>query len=625
VFERLSTSWGDQMSSVLRNAILAFLESERGGTLADLRRFLLDTGFRNAFLKTVHDPEVVYYWQKAFPQLTGNKSIGPVMTRLDTFLSPKPIRYMVSQRVNRLDFAEIMDTGKIFLAKLPQGQIGRENSYLLGSVLVAKCQQAAMARQRFSERERRFFWLYIDEFHHFITPSMAEILTGARKYRVGLVLAHQELRQLERDSEVASAVLSNPYARIVFRVGDADARALAEGFSFYRKEDIQSLGIGEAICRVERSDFDFNISVAFPSEPDSIVAAEQRERIIASSRARYATPRAEVEAMLRESLEVKEEEEHLSPAEGEVTKRERRGKSVAPPKSSLSSSSSSQGHSAQTATPESVERVGTTSEPPPTTDVAEPEEFIATTEPTSMPAPDVVMEPKFIQSEAAIPFPNQQPETHESKPPVSQFEVVARTKEESHETSQQSAVPAPLPDMGRGGAQHQAIQQRLKAVAEGLGFRVIIEKAVLDGQGSIDLVLQKSGHADIACEVNISSTLDYEVGNVSKCLKAGFAQIVVLSPRQDRLARLKQAVHGCFSPEQVAKISFYLPDEFITYLQNATLEKAKMSQTAEPVEERRRGYKVRRQFVELSPEEAKAREESALKMLAEKMRHRRVG
>ena len=123
VFRRLSSSWGDQLNSVLSNAILAFLESSRGGTLADVRRFLLDAEFRNEFLGTVRDPDIVYYWRKGFPQLGGNKSIGPVLTRLDTFLSPKPIRYMVSQRVNRLDFANILDSGKIFLAKLPQGQI----------------------------------------------------------------------------------------------------------------------------------------------------------------------------------------------------------------------------------------------------------------------------------------------------------------------------------------------------------------------------------------------------------------------------------------------------------------------------------------------------------------------
>src|SRR3954465_9409039 len=72
VFERLSTSWGDQMGSVLRNAILAFLESDGGGTLADLRRFLVEPAFRNQFLNSVGDPDIVYYWRKAFLQLSGN-------------------------------------------------------------------------------------------------------------------------------------------------------------------------------------------------------------------------------------------------------------------------------------------------------------------------------------------------------------------------------------------------------------------------------------------------------------------------------------------------------------------------------------------------------------------------
>jgi hypothetical protein len=209
VFERLSTSWGDQMGSVLRNTVLAFLESDQGGTLADLRRFLIEPAFREKHLKSVRDPDIVYYWKKGFAQLSGNKSIGPAITRLDTFLAPKPIRYMVSQQVNRLDFRDILDTGKIFLAKLPQGQMGKENAFLLGSLLVAKFQQLAMGRQAQKETTRKDFWLYIDEFQNFITPSMTEILTGARKYRLGLILAHQELRQLERDREVASAVLSN--------------------------------------------------------------------------------------------------------------------------------------------------------------------------------------------------------------------------------------------------------------------------------------------------------------------------------------------------------------------------------------------------------------------------------
>lgn len=308
VFARLSTSWGDQMEGVLRNAILAFLESSQGGTLADLRRFLLDPKYRERFLATVQDPDIQFYWRKGFAQLTGNKSIGPVLTRLETFLSPKPLRYMVAQPVNRLDFADILDSGKIFLAKLSQGAIGKENAYLLGSLLMAKFQQTAMARQRQAAPLRRDFFIYLDEFQNFITPSLAEILSGARKYRLGLVLAHQELRQLERDREVASAVLSNPYTRVVFRVGDDDARKLESGFSSFTARDLQNLGTGEAVVRIERSDCDFNLSVPLPEEPDPDQAQSRRTEVTTASRARYATPRAEIEAALRKQFEVEESE-----------------------------------------------------------------------------------------------------------------------------------------------------------------------------------------------------------------------------------------------------------------------------------------------------------------------------
>ncbi|MEI6076819.1 MAG: DUF87 domain-containing protein [Verrucomicrobiota bacterium] len=175
VFRRVTkaTSWGDQMDTVLQNVILAFLNSTKGGTLSDLRLFLLDTkgnGFQKQFLESVTDPEVVFFWRNVFPKLTGNKSIGPVLTRLQDFFTRKPLRNMVGQIQNKLDFADIMDSGKIFLARLPEG-CGAENSYLLGTLLVSKFQQLAMARQSQKAEARRNFWLYIDEFDHFITPN----------------------------------------------------------------------------------------------------------------------------------------------------------------------------------------------------------------------------------------------------------------------------------------------------------------------------------------------------------------------------------------------------------------------------------------------------------------------
>jgi Type IV secretion-system coupling protein DNA-binding domain len=294
VFRRLSTSWGDQMTSVLGNALLAFLESKQGGTLLDLRRFLVEPDFRSEFLKTVTDRDIVYFWQKEFPQLVGRPQ-APLLTRLDTFLRPKLIRRMVGQQENRLDFRKIMDSRKIFLAKLAQGAIGEENSYLLGTLLVAKLHQTALGRQDTRTSERIPFYLYVDEFQNFITPSMASILSGARKYGLGLVLAHQDLRQLwSEDTQVASAVISNPCTRVCFRLGDFDAQKLDDGFSFFTAADLQNLGTGEAICRIERADYDFNLK-ALPVPEISTTADAIREKCIAYSRSKYAADSREVE------------------------------------------------------------------------------------------------------------------------------------------------------------------------------------------------------------------------------------------------------------------------------------------------------------------------------------------
>ncbi len=297
VFKRLSTSWGDQMNSVFANAILAMLESKQGGTLIDLRRFLVEKGFREGYLKTVKDPNVVYYWQKEYPLLKSG-SVGPILTRLDTFLRPKLIRNMVAQKKS-LDFEHILDSQKILLIKLSQGLMGTENSYLLGTFFVTKMYQAAMARQIKAKADRSDFFLYIDEFQNFITPSMSQILSGARKYHLGMILAHQDMSQLNKyDTELASSVVSNAGTRICFRLGDTDAKRFASGFAYFEAEDLENLNTGEAIARIERPEFDFSLTTLPPKHIDGELAEMRKYEVIENSRDTYGTPKQEVEKEL---------------------------------------------------------------------------------------------------------------------------------------------------------------------------------------------------------------------------------------------------------------------------------------------------------------------------------------
>jgi hypothetical protein len=295
-FRRMSTSWGDVMDSVLANAILAFVESSRGGTLFELKRFLVEKDFRNEFLSTVRDDGVRYFWHNEFPLITG-KPQSSILIRLDTFLRQRLIRNIVCQKESRINFREIMDKRKVLLIKLSQGLIGEENAYLLGTLLVSKIYQTALSRQ--DSQNRPYFWLYMDEFQHFITPSMESVLSGARKYNLGLILAHQEFRQLQsRSQEVASSVLSNCYTRICFRPGDSDAEKFAGGFSFFDAEALQNLSVGEAIARIERRDYDFNLKVFSPVRIPKEAASVIKSEVIFNSRRKYARSKDEIESDL---------------------------------------------------------------------------------------------------------------------------------------------------------------------------------------------------------------------------------------------------------------------------------------------------------------------------------------
>ena len=525
VFERLSSSWGDQMNIVLRNAILAFLESDRSGTLSDMRRFLIDDAFRSDFLQSVHDPDVRFYWDKTFPQFTTKQSIGAVVTRLETFLAPKPVRYIVSQEQSALDFREIMDSGKILLCRLSQGLIGKENAYLFGSLLVSKLQQTAMGRARQEESQRRSFWCYIDEFQNFITPSMAEILTEARKYRVGMVLAHQNLSQLQKQQEVASTVLAEANIRIVFRVGDHDAKTLASGFSAFEANDLQSLDRGQAIVRVERSDHDFNVAVPLRDRPSKDQAEKQRKLVTACSRTKYATPRSEIEAELLRKMGITDDTQR-----------------------------------SQTDSQSETEARGG----------------------------DRAVEP-IDESSSTDSFPEPQSGSKASSPPDQHSE-------------------------GKGGADHQVIQQQIKDKAQQAGYLATIEEPLPAG-GSVDVAIENENRS-IACEVTVTTPKAHELANIEKCLAADFDIILLVCPNRHKRKRLRNAIAKNFSAD-IERIHCISPSEFSRFL-NDQPTAVEENDSAPPTKSK--GFNLSRKFVDDDSAASKQRDHEALQNIAKLLR-----
>ena len=166
--------------------------------------------------------------RKNFPKTSKNTSVDAVLTRLETFLEPKPIRYMVSQRENSIDFGEIMNSGQDPARhRLRRDWAGR--THMCWVVCSSpSSSRTALARASIPEEKRRNFWLYIDEF----SPLSSLLrwqgsITDARKFKLGLTLAHQDLSQLQPGSEIGGAILANASIRIVFRTGDARRQVAA--------------------------------------------------------------------------------------------------------------------------------------------------------------------------------------------------------------------------------------------------------------------------------------------------------------------------------------------------------------------------------------------------------------
>lgn len=292
IFRRFSTTWGDQMTSVFGNAVNAFLEHPRGGTLLDLRTFLTDSAFRTRFLEEVRDQEVVYFWKNQYPRLHGHPETS-ILTRLDSFVRSRLIREIIRHMQSGLDVQSAIDSNGILLCKLSQGLIGEENAQLLGSLILAKLGQMAISRQASEVSKRNPFFVYIDEFHHFAGPSLGTLLSGVRKYGIGLTLAHQNMEQLYgRNRELAEAVLANAGTRVLFRLSEGDARRLTDGLSFFEARDVLALGIGDSICRLETSENDFNLKTHLAPAIDRDKAIQAREAVQRASRARYAVEAA---------------------------------------------------------------------------------------------------------------------------------------------------------------------------------------------------------------------------------------------------------------------------------------------------------------------------------------------
>lgn len=216
-------AWGARMEHLLRHAILALLEQPRAD-LRDLMKLFVYKGFRRQVTESLTDPQVRFFWKEEFAKMNYQSSadgVSPVANKIGAFLAHPTVRTALCEPREPLRFRSIMDNGEILIVNLAKGRLGSDISNLLGGLITSSIMQASFTRHGLPEAARRPFFLYVDEFHNLTTKSFAGLLSEARKYGLGLILAHQHLSQTS--SEIRDAILGNVGTMMVFRVGANDA------------------------------------------------------------------------------------------------------------------------------------------------------------------------------------------------------------------------------------------------------------------------------------------------------------------------------------------------------------------------------------------------------------------
>lgn len=184
-----------------------------------------------------------------------------------------------------------MDAGKTLLFNLSDRVLGEQNSQLLGQLVISKLQLAVMARATQGKHERKPFYLYVDEFQTFTgtsATSYENILSRARKYRLSLVLAHQQTGQLP--SQLLKEILGNVSTTICFQVSREDAGKISkEMVTMYDgevthipEEEILRLKVGETWCKIGQHSFFMRTYLA-DQRPDH----GRAERVILQARQNY--------------------------------------------------------------------------------------------------------------------------------------------------------------------------------------------------------------------------------------------------------------------------------------------------------------------------------------------------
>jgi len=448
-------------------------------------------------------PTARSFFETRFFDRSFNETKKQILTRLWGVLSNAVFDRMFSHPTNKVDIFEATNSGKIVLIHTAKELLKQEGSAIFGRFFIALLAQATIERATLEPHKRTPTFVYIDEAQDYFDQNIEHLLTQARKYRLGMVLAHQNLDQL--GTGLRASVMANTSIKLAGGVSAKDAAAFAAEMRC-DPEFVHGMRKGRTETRFAcfvRNLTPQAIEVSVPLgsvEPLASLTEENYETIVAANRARYSAPVAEIDALLRRTTRP----------------------------------SSRPAQRAQVARPSLRPEMPQPPQQPP---------FAGAPRATPQDQPPLPSAAPRLPVEVGPPLPS------ESPPAAHPVAAIAPPRSE----------PRP---MGRGGRKHQELQKLIKEAAEERGFRATIEEQILDSTGQVDVSISH-GPRRIACEISVSTGRDQELQNVEKCLAASFEEVIVVASAERQLASLQKFIAPALDESAVERVRFLTPEGVI--------------------------------------------------------------
>ena len=190
-------------------------------------RELMETGgtdkYREHINKLEGTPRRFFETEFDSKEFTNTKT--QVLRRLYGVLENQTFERMFTNPQSKFDMFTELNAGKLILINTSKSLLKEQGTQILGRFFIALIAQAAQERATLLSRDRLPTMVYIDEAQDYFDQNISIILSQARKYRVGMIMAHQYLGQLS--SGLQEAFEANTSIKLAGGVSARDARTLA--------------------------------------------------------------------------------------------------------------------------------------------------------------------------------------------------------------------------------------------------------------------------------------------------------------------------------------------------------------------------------------------------------------